>query len=188
MDKHIRNLKEYIEKDEIYQNFKTGKARYDLSDFDKFCINHCEDIESLLEEVGGNEEMNLKFYYGSKNDFDKNDGVKLSNEEIQDMIDEVMSNLRKEGDNSYVATGDTIVFGFRCEGDDIDIYVCKNYELAQAWLDENGNFEKMDWLMLEDDEELEAEKDRYRELSKEELIDYIVRNPERPVYDPRREV
>lgn len=48
-------LKEYIENDDIYTEYKSGKC--DMSDFDKFCIEHCKDIESLLNE---NEELQLK--------------------------------------------------------------------------------------------------------------------------------
>lgn len=42
-------LKEYIEKDEIYQDYKQNKLM-NCSDFDKFCIQHCKDIEELLEK------------------------------------------------------------------------------------------------------------------------------------------
>lgn len=42
-------LKEYINKDEIYQDYKQDKLM-NCSDFDKFCIQHCKDIEELLEE------------------------------------------------------------------------------------------------------------------------------------------
>ena len=42
-------LKEYINKDEIYQDYKQNKLM-NPSDFDKFCIQHCKDIEELLEE------------------------------------------------------------------------------------------------------------------------------------------
>lgn len=42
-------LKEYIDKDEIYQDYKQDKLM-NCSDFDKFCIQHCKDIEELLEE------------------------------------------------------------------------------------------------------------------------------------------
>ena len=42
-------LKEYIDKDEIYQDYKQNKLM-NPSDFDKFCIQHCKDIEELLEE------------------------------------------------------------------------------------------------------------------------------------------
>ena len=42
-------LKEYIDKDEIYQDYKQDKLM-NCSDFDEFCIQHCKDIEELLEE------------------------------------------------------------------------------------------------------------------------------------------
>ena len=42
-------LKQYLEEDVIYSEYKSGKC--DMSDFDKFCIEHCKDIECLLNEV-----------------------------------------------------------------------------------------------------------------------------------------
>ena len=42
-------LKEYVNLDPIYQDFKKGKDVF--SDFDMFCIEHCKDIEELLEKV-----------------------------------------------------------------------------------------------------------------------------------------
>ena len=42
-------LKEYINKDKIYQDYKQNKL-INFSDFDKFCIQHCKDIEKLLEK------------------------------------------------------------------------------------------------------------------------------------------
>ena len=50
------SLKEYIDKDEIYQDYKQNKLM-NPSDFDKFCIQHCKDIEELLEE---NQELKLE--------------------------------------------------------------------------------------------------------------------------------
>ena len=44
------NLKEYIEQDKIYQDYKKGKLK-EISDFDEFCIKHCEDIENALDEI-----------------------------------------------------------------------------------------------------------------------------------------
>lgn len=46
-------LKQYLEEDTIYSEYKSGKC--DMSDFDKFCIEHCKDIECLLNE---NEKLN----------------------------------------------------------------------------------------------------------------------------------
>lgn len=42
-------LKQYLEEDTIYTEYKSGKCA--MSDFDKFCIEHCKDIECLLNEV-----------------------------------------------------------------------------------------------------------------------------------------
>lgn len=42
-------LKEYIENDQIYKEWLSGKLK-NPSDFDKYCIQHCEDIETLLRE------------------------------------------------------------------------------------------------------------------------------------------
>ena len=41
-------LKTYINEDEVYQKYKKGETNF--NDFDKFCIQHCKDIEELLEE------------------------------------------------------------------------------------------------------------------------------------------
>ena len=41
-------LKQYLEEDVIYSEYKSDKC--DMSDFDKFCIEHCKDIECLLNE------------------------------------------------------------------------------------------------------------------------------------------
>ena len=41
-------LKQYLEEDIIYSEYKNGKC--DMSDFDKYCIEHCKDIECLLNE------------------------------------------------------------------------------------------------------------------------------------------
>ena len=42
-------LREYVENDDIYTKYKSGKC--DMSDFDKYCIEHCKDIECLLKKV-----------------------------------------------------------------------------------------------------------------------------------------
>ncbi len=181
---HIENLKEYIDEDEIYQKYKKEGITDDMSDFDKFCIEHCEDIESVIEDFykEASDKENLKFYYKSK-DFDKNDGVKLSDENIQEMINSVTKGIKKQGDYYYSATGDTIVIGFRHK-DEIDIYVCKNYELAKAILDEDGNWEKIDWSRDYEEEEI---REKYEEFSRDELIKMLIED-RRPQYNPRKEV
>lgn len=41
-------LKEYISSDAAYQEYLGGKMQ--PSDFEKFCIQHCKDIEEMLNE------------------------------------------------------------------------------------------------------------------------------------------
>lgn len=48
-------LKQYLEEDVIYSEYKSGRC--DMSDFDKFCIEHCKDIECLLNEVQEQKEV-----------------------------------------------------------------------------------------------------------------------------------
>ena len=48
-------LKQYLEEDTIYTEYKSGKC--DMNDFDKFCIEHCKDIECLLNEVEEQKEV-----------------------------------------------------------------------------------------------------------------------------------
>lgn len=43
-------LKEYLEVDTLYQNYKKG-IEEEKSDFDLFCVQHCLDVENLLNEV-----------------------------------------------------------------------------------------------------------------------------------------
>lgn len=53
MKKSIKRLQEYIDNDSIYQESKKGyePSHNDGSgDFERFCIEHCGDIEKLLEE------------------------------------------------------------------------------------------------------------------------------------------
>jgi len=45
---NVKNLKQYVKDDAIYQDYKKDKGK-NFSDFDNFCINHCKDIEAVLE-------------------------------------------------------------------------------------------------------------------------------------------
>ena len=49
MEKVKENLQEYIDRDEVYVNYKKGYITdSDVSDFEMFCIDHCRDIENIL--------------------------------------------------------------------------------------------------------------------------------------------
>lgn len=41
-------LRTYISEDEVYQKYKKGETNF--NDFDKFCIQHCTDIEEMLQD------------------------------------------------------------------------------------------------------------------------------------------
>ena len=43
-------LKEYVELDYVYQEWKRDENINELSDFDWFCVQHCQDIEHILKE------------------------------------------------------------------------------------------------------------------------------------------
>ena len=61
------------------------------------------------------------------------DGKNISDNEIQEYIDKITENLKRSKDDfdySYIACGDTIVFGIKFLDNDtqiISIYVSKNY-------------------------------------------------------------
>ena len=43
-------LREYVRLDFEYQAWKKGENENVLTDFDWFCVQHCQDIECILEE------------------------------------------------------------------------------------------------------------------------------------------
>lgn len=46
---YYKNLKKYLKDDVIYQDYIKNK-NIDISDFDRFCIDHCVDIQFALKE------------------------------------------------------------------------------------------------------------------------------------------
>lgn len=56
-------LKEYITRDPIYKDYLEGKPT--PSDFDKFCIKHCEAIDIVLKNLEFREFENTLFYLPS---------------------------------------------------------------------------------------------------------------------------
>ena len=142
----------------------------------------------------------IKFYYGYDQDFRNcKDAVRLSNKEVQNLVDEVVEDLQDimknntENNSTFRGTGDTMVFGFSFDEDgdgkldSMDIFVCRNYEEAEGWLNEDGYFEKMDWTKDYEAEEYDSEIARLEEKTKDELIKMIMES-RHPDYNPRREV
>ena len=48
IDESKKRLREYIENDKIYQDYKNSNK--EPSDFERFCFVHCRDIENVLNE------------------------------------------------------------------------------------------------------------------------------------------
>lgn len=99
------------------------------------------------------------------------------------LVDEVVKDLLKivENNSTFRGTGDTMVFGFAFdedqdgELDEINVFVCRNYEEAEAWLSKDcKTFEKMDWERDYEREEYEAEIAKLEGNSKEELIKMVI--------------
>ena len=102
--------------------------------------------------------INIKFNY-NKNDFkDCSGAVKVSDEEIQKRIDRICRDLSLEIGKAeepgyyFICSGNTYVIGFIDDEDDdgvldnVRIFVCKDFEEAEGWINKDGVFEKMDWL------------------------------------------
>lgn len=74
------------------------------------------------------------FYYFGSHD-GENLSYILSNEETQHYVDIVKCTLQQEcqvGEYTFTGTGDTMVFGFKMEDEDV-IYVAKNYWQASVF-------------------------------------------------------
>lgn len=91
MEDYKENLKTYIKEDIIYQEYLKNKNK-NFSDFDKFCIQHCKDIEELLEE---NEK--LKAEYGTKTQIER-DFLKEENEKLKAELQLYQGALKRENE------------------------------------------------------------------------------------------
>ena len=86
MNKEER-LREYINKDYSYINYKIGVE--EGTDFDKFCIQHCKDIEELLKE-----NMHLKEHIEKYEHYCKTTGIEELMQENQ-KYKEVINKLQE---------------------------------------------------------------------------------------------
>ena len=97
-------LKQYLEEDVIYSEYKNGKC--DMSDFDKFCIEHCKDIECLLNEVEEQKEVIQTYETLLKTNIEENKQLKEENKELIDYLKE----KKKEYKELYNKSCDIIDF------------------------------------------------------------------------------
>lgn len=93
-------LKQYIEKDEIYQNYKQNKLM-NSNDFDKFCIQHCKDIEELLEE---NQQLKQK-YENAVADYETTMFEKEQLNSLVNSCQEKIRQLKKQLEDKYEKVG-----------------------------------------------------------------------------------
>lgn len=57
MKNSYSNLKKYIAEDISYQKYKENGSTKGLSDFDLYCVEHCQDIENILNENSTNDKL-----------------------------------------------------------------------------------------------------------------------------------
>lgn len=89
-----KDLKIYVDEDEIYQDYKRNPNLI-KSDFDQFCVNHCEAIDIVLKE---NELIEAKVIYEIN---------KIWKDKIRAKINYIKSNYSQiNGD--YFLANDTI--------------------------------------------------------------------------------
>ena len=91
MEDYKENLKTYIKEDIIYKEYLKNKNK-NFSDFDKFCIQHCKDIEELLEE---NEKLKaeLQLYQGALSR--EHEAIHKVND-LEEVIDRIEKYIEKE--------------------------------------------------------------------------------------------
>ena len=132
-------------------------------------------------------QINFKGKYFSKNE----DAVHISDNDTQEMINEVIKNLiasKEDVDFTFQTTGDTLVAGAKWnEEGEIDVIVTQKYSNACLLKDKYGNYQPIDWLE-------EQEKDELSDRSVDELVAEIMllrkelEDQRKPQYNPRREV
>lgn len=92
ISKHIKNLHEYIVNDKIYQDYKNGiepSHNDGNTDFEYFCIGHCEDIEWALNKLKETQSRDLK-------SFKENTKIKIEMVGLISEIDRIISLLNEK--------------------------------------------------------------------------------------------
>lgn len=79
-------LRTYISEDEVYQKYKKGETNF--NDFDKFCIQHCADIEEMLQD-----NQSLKIQVSAREE--EYNKLKAENERLSEQLTMVISKLDK---------------------------------------------------------------------------------------------
>ena len=124
--------------------------------------------------------------------FDTNKNtVHVNDTGVQEMIDKVLEYLiasKEKTDFYFQATGDTLVAGVKWDAEgEIEIIVTQRYNHACLLKDKYGNYQPIDWLE-------EQEEDELSDRSTDELVAEImllrkkIKDQRKSQYNPRREV
>lgn len=75
-------LEQYVKEDMIYNEYLDNHKNY-VSDFDKFCVEHCQDIKNILKENDNLKNQQKEFVKYLKDEIKKLEKVQVSSlEEI----------------------------------------------------------------------------------------------------------
>lgn len=94
-------LKQYVKEDKIYNDWLDENTSY-ISDFDRFCIEHCKDIEELLKQ---NQKLEKsldeieKYITNYIKVEDKNENVKIEFNELLKIIQKAKGDVKNENNN-----------------------------------------------------------------------------------------
>ena len=130
---NINNLFKYIGEDEIYQKYINNELK-EISDFEMFCIHHCQDIEKLLKDYTRQKQINEE------------------HQKINGELREKTKELEEEN-KIYVLNGDNV---------NLEIYIKNNYIPVQKVKDliknETINISGFECIALDDLKELLEDK------------------------------
>ena len=87
----IERLREYVENDKIYQEYK--KSNKKPSDFERFCFTHCRDIENVLDALDEIREYIDKEFYTIQG------VIVVEPDDIKDILDKVKEWVKKKDYN-----------------------------------------------------------------------------------------
>lgn len=106
--KAIDNLKEYIEIDEIYQDYKKGiepSHNDGNTDFEWFCINHCRDIEKVLNKIERQKDK-IEFLKWDNND---KKGIENNYLELLERVNKAIEYIKQLEHSDWVCFGRDIL-------------------------------------------------------------------------------
>lgn len=90
--------KDYIKKSKFEEDFAYREPLKNYSDFDRFCYNHCKDIETVLNII--EELKKYEQYYKEQNEVN---AKFVPKSKVQDKIDELEKEYKKVQEKYYLS-------------------------------------------------------------------------------------